>query len=658
MKKILILGMHYIFFITTLLYFPPEISIYVAILLITVLSLEKPYYSILPLTLCIVVSHIYAYILLSVFICNLLLYPFTKKNRYYALTIFVLSELSTSIILFFYGEYKLISFYLALLLLIIYSIINALHTFKEINNKSYILPYNQKLITLTLLLLYFILILYVKPHNLILLFLFMQLYMIKDHKYSIIFTILYSIFCLFFKTGTLSNALPLLAISFCPPIILLLFQYDNYIWIIPTLYTLIVTFLSYKKKKLNFETDYMNSLFQDFSKYIELISYEFNKNNLIKTIKQEKIEYISTEYCEKCHKNTLCKNKLDKRYTFLSSAMLQGNNNIYDCPHYKSFLLNFNLELKPNYLEYSGIKSLSEELSFLYNQSLLLKNDYEYFIGLLTEHNYQILDINIHLSSQTIFFTIFFSKDKQIIESLFSKLAYKAFGEKIDLKVLSDENKFIVHFFKSPEIKITYAHTILAKNNNLMSGDNYYIKKDYNSSYIFALSDGMGSGYNAYIESVDALKTITTLTSYHFSIKTILKLLEDVYELRSNYDRYATLDFLYINTANRKLNLYKMGSTITYILHNHKLLCYENKALPLKLDEVNSAYEIDIYSGDYIFLLSDGISDFITKDEFYNLVSNGTESVDIMCDKIIQYIKRKQKDELKDDLSLIAIKAI
>ena len=101
-----------------------------------------------------------------------------------------------------------------------------------------------------------------------------------------------------------------------------------------------------------------------------------------------------------------------------------------------------------------------------------------------------------------------------------------------------------------------------------------------------------------------------------------------------------------------------MGSTITYILHNHKLLCYENKALPLKLDEVNSAYEIDIYSGDYIFLLSDGISDFITKDEFYNLVSNGTESVDIMCDKIIQYIKRKQKDELKDDLSLIAIKAI
>ena len=101
-----------------------------------------------------------------------------------------------------------------------------------------------------------------------------------------------------------------------------------------------------------------------------------------------------------------------------------------------------------------------------------------------------------------------------------------------------------------------------------------------------------------------------------------------------------------------------MGSTTTYILHNHQLFTYENKALPLKLDEVNSTYEIDLYSGDYIFLVSDGISDFISKDEFYSLVEKGNENVDKMCEIIINHIKKKQKDELKDDLSLIAIKAI
>ena len=206
-------------------------------------------------------------------------------------------------------------------------------------------------------------------------------------------------------------------------------------------------------------------------------------------------------------------------------------------------------------------------------------------------------------------------------------------------------------------LKITYAHTILAKEGNLMSGDNYYIKKDYNSSYVFALSDGMGSGYNAYTESIEALKTISTLSSYHFRTKTILKLLEDIYELRSNYDRYATLDFLSIDTATRKMNLYKMGSTTTYIYHNQQLITYENQALPLKLDDVNSAYELDLFSGDFIFLLSDGISDFISNPEFVSLI-DASKAADEVCYTIVEYLKQKEKGRLKDDLSLIVIKAI
>lgn len=657
MKKILILGLHYIFFITTLLFLEEPVALLISILLLSILILDKFYYSVLPLVLCIKFIPTISFILISIFICNIILYIFIKKNRYYALTIFILSIVLANFILVITNTYKLEYLNLSLLLLVIYSIINYLHTFKQTNNKNYILPYNQKLISLTLLLFYLIIILYYKLPTTFILFLFMQFFIIKDHKYTIIFSLIYSILLLLFSKEQLPLVLNALAVSYFPPAILLTFKYDTYIYIIPIIYTIIVTFINIKTKKTSLELDYMNSLFQDFSKYIELLSYEFNKSTLLKTIKKEKIEYISQNYCNICHKNTICKTNINKRYTFLSSAMM-GVTNTYDCPYYSEFDLNQNLEVKTTSMEYSGIKALSEEINFIYNQSLLLKNEYNNFITLINEYGYEITNIDIHLSSKTIFFTLYFTKDKQIIESLFLKLAYKAFGEKIDIKIIEDNDQIIVHFFKTPEIKITYAHTVLAKNNNLMSGDNYYIKKDYNSSYIFALSDGMGSGYNAYIESVDALKTITTLTSYHFSIKTILRLLEDVYELKSNYDRYATLDFLYINTANRKLNLYKMGSTTTYILHNHKLLSYDNKALPLKLDEVNSAYEIDIYSGDYIFLLSDGISDFITKDEFYSLVSNGTDSVDVMCDKIIQYIKKKQQDELKDDLSLIAIKAI
>ena len=100
-----------------------------------------------------------------------------------------------------------------------------------------------------------------------------------------------------------------------------------------------------------------------------------------------------------------------------------------------------------------------------------------------------------------------------------------------------------------------------------------------------------------------------------------------------------------------------MGSSTTYVLHNQKLLTYENQALPLKLDDVNSAYELDVYPGDFIFLLSDGIGDFISNQEFEQLVDHH-QTAEEACYSIVEYLKRKEQGNFKDDLSLIVIKAI
>lgn len=657
MKKYLLLVFHYTFFICSLLFLPKDVSIYAAILLLSALTLQNVWYIVLPLVLCFYYPIEYTYILLAVFLYHALFYTFIKKNRFYALSVFFLSEATAFLTLYLLNGLNLEGIQTALLFLVIYGCINALFTYQVVEGKHLILPYNQKLIDLVMLLGYFFMSLLFSTEPTLMLFLFMQLYLIKDYKYNVLFECIY-VLVLAVQNITLSTTLPAFAISFFPPALLLCISYENLLWIPILIYILAITFFNFKDKRVSIEHDYINSLFQDFTKYINNLASEYNKNQVLKEFKNNKLKELSTTYCEHCPKHTLCKTKIDKRYSFLAAAMQGTQQNIYDCPNYNKFFVNTNIELKTSSLEYSAIRALADELSFLYNQSLALKDDYEYFIGALTNYGYQVLDIDINLASTTLYFTLYLSNQRPIVESLLLRLAYKAFGERLEIKVMPEKQITVVHFFKAPELKITYAHTILAKNDNLMSGDNYYIKKDYNSSYIFALSDGMGSGYNAYLESADALKTISNLSSYHFSIKTILRLLEDLHDLKSDYDRYATLDFLYINTANRKMNLYKLGSTTTYVLHNNQLQAYENTALPLKLDEVNSAYEIDIYSGDFIFLLSDGISDFISKDEFYSIVQEGGLSAERMCENVIQYIKQKENNHLKDDLSLITIKAL
>ncbi len=653
MKKYATLALHSCFYITALLFFPDSVAIFTAGFLISVFALENIWFILLPLCIGFYLPLSHIYILVAVLCYHILLYPFIKKNRFYALGVYALSSITTFTVLTiidgFSKEYLIILSYL----FIIYSIINAQYVFQTIQSKQTIIPYHPKLIDLTMVLGYFFIIFFYCKNPYVMYFLFMQLYIIHDFKYNLVFLFIYAIPVLIQNTIPISTILLPTCISYMPLSILFTLTYKNYIWILFALYSIIATLLPFIGKKQPIEQSSMEILFDDFNKYLTHLNLEYSKNKTLKELKEKKFAEISTSFCSRCTKTTLCRTKLEKRYSFLSAAMLGAKLNMYNCPYYHQFYIETDSEHLNKSFEYSAMRALAFELSYLYNQSLALHKEYDKFIFLLNSYGYPILSLDINLASSTLYFSIELNTSKPAIESLFLRCCYKAFGQQLEMK--QHEQK--IYFYKKPQVKITYAHTVLAKEGNLMSGDNFFIKKDYNSSYIFALSDGMGSGYNAYTESMDALKTISALSSYHFRTETILKLLEDIYELRSNYDRYATLDFLSINPSNRKMHLYKMGSSITYILHNQKLLTYENKALPLKLDDVNSAYELDLFNGDFIFLLSDGIGDFITNQEFENLVHQD-QTAEEACYSIVEYLKRKEKGNFKDDLSLIVIKAI
>lgn len=658
MKNILRFGLHILFWITSLLFLPKSVSIYVCVFLISVFCLQNPIDMIFPLALCFWFPISETCILLGVVLIHFLLLRWIKKNRFYAFTVFVFGFLTVFLTQLLQKQFQMNLLEPILLLGVVYSCINLLYSYQTFEQKNNTIAYHQNLVYLCILLAYFVLFLRNRLPLSFILFLFMQLFLFKDAKYLILFAIFYAVDLLIESPSSCTDVLAAVAVGFVPPGIFLTFSYSSWEWIFLGIYTIVLTFFPAGNKTISVEADYIDSLFRDFAKYLQQLSAEFRQNNEQKILNNQKINDLSQTYCDHCYRKTLCKAKPDRRYSFIYGAMQGLNQNIYDCPNYHRFYSPTDWEIKSTATEYSGIRALADEINHLYHQSLLLKKEYQKLIRLLEEFGYEVLNIDINLSCETLFFTIDFSKQKIIIESLLLRLAYKSFGEELELKIVPNDKNIRIYFYKKPLLKISYAHTVIAKNENLMSGDNYYIKKDFNSSYIFALSDGMGSGYQAYMESANALKTISLLSSYHFSMKTILHLLEDVCDLKRNYDHYATLDFLYINTANQKMHLYKMGSTTTYILHNHQLKALENRSLPLHLDEVNSSFELDLSSGDYIFLLSDGISDFISKDEFYDLVRSGTESTEALCNKIVQYMEEKEQRKLKDDLSLIAIKAI
>jgi len=657
MKRYFILALRNTFYIAALLFFDDHIAIIPAILLISILFLDNKYYSILPLVLCFYLDSIYIIILIASILYHFILNNFIKRNRYYALIVFSLSILTANILLLINKSYNLNTLYVSLISLIIYGVINLIHIYHNKGKKYYTIALNENLIHLTLLLGYLLLITFYNPTKYLFFFLFMQLFTINDIKYNILFFLL-SIFTYLAKYKILHlENISYLSASFFPPVILFQLNYKEIISYLYILYTLLVSLLFIKKERKTIETDYISNLFKDFKKYINDLNIEYDKLNTLKELKESHLEAIQNTFCNSCKEDSLCRHKNDKRYSFLCNAMNNDNMNIYNCPHYDEFYFNSNVSTRTSFLQYSAITNLADELEYLYNQNIKMAKCYNKFMNDLSFYEYKILNIDINLATPTTFFSLSLSKDKQIIDNIFLRLAHKAFHEALCIKTIENENDYTVYIYKKPKVKLEYSHKILAKNNNVVSGDNYYIKKDYNESYIFALSDGMGSGHNANRESSEALKLISHLSTYHFSLKTILKMLENIYDLKCEYDSYATLDILNINTSNMKLNLYKLGSTTTYIYHNDDLKAFENKSLPLKLDDINSTYELEFFKDDVILLLSDGISDFLSRLELKNEIDFNKSSDEILA-QIINKLKQKENNELKDDASLIVIKVI
>ena len=96
---------------------------------------------------------------------------------------------------------------------------------------------------------------------------------------------------------------------------------------------------------------------------------------------------------------------------------------------------------------------------------------------------------------------------------------------------------------------------------------------------------------------------------------------------------------------------------IKNIYHNKELALFENRALPLKLDDINSTYEIEFFKDDVIILISDGISDFLSKEDL-STDNNYSLSSNKIVEDIINKLKKKENNDLKDDASIIVIKVI
>lgn len=403
-------------------------------------------------------------------------------------------------------------------------------------------------------------------------------------------------------------------------------------------------------RKVTIESN--NILANDFKDYLNTLDILF----ITKKGNEEKLHKIKKEieenYCKNCHHKNECMTKAGIHYSFIKSTVLYNSGNYLNCPYYSKFTKIDN----DNYLNYYSHEALKNLFYSYQNDTKFLDNIYDKYNKLFYLLNKdKIRYQNFIPSYYTLSFKIEIFDNPNIILGYFKKMLNFVFQRSFVYKLENKSSSFFLTVKEKPNIKITYATAILNKHNNSISGDNYLIKKCFDSRTIFALSDGMGSGIDAYNSSKEILSILSNMLNYHFSIKTMLNFLSYIYEIKGNYESYATLDLLEINEITKVASLFKLGSASTLLFSDIDKI-YENSSLPLDYTDLIDSFTISLKTNDIILLLTDGFTDYLSYQDIKEIIYNNKfASTSLIADMLCNKIKQSNK-VLNDDCSVIVIK--
>ncbi|HLR21240.1 MAG TPA: stage II sporulation protein E [Tissierellaceae bacterium] len=196
-----------------------------------------------------------------------------------------------------------------------------------------------------------------------------------------------------------------------------------------------------------------------------------------------------------------------------------------------------------------------------------------------------------------------------------------------------------------------------------ISGDSYTYGEVDTTGFV-AISDGMGIGKKANIESRTAIELFEKLMEINMDKNIIIKTINSVLRARTDEEIFATLDLGFIDLYTGKLQMLKTGAPATFIKRKDQVNIVNSRSLPIGIlkDVEFDIYEEDLEDGDIIIMMSDGILDSNRdvhsqeswmKDIIMNIDSQNPNSI---AELILKEAKSISENHITDDMTVMATK--
>ena len=227
----------------------------------------------------------------------------------------------------------------------------------------------------------------------------------------------------------------------------------------------------------------------------------------------------------------------------------------------------------------------------------------------------------------------------------------------------TNECTFIIE--ETPKYNILSYAAFTPKDGEKYSGDTFSFGKNKNGLYVTAISDGMGSGPEAGVESNITVNLIERFMELGFDESTSLNTINSIMAMKFNEDeKFTTLDMNVIDLYTGDVSFTKIGGVVSFIKRGNEVEVIESTELPFGILDYIEAKKVKkkIKHGDIIVTISDGILD-VDKNNAGNYLwvkkylEKSKTNPELLSRDILEKAKELSHGKIFDDMTVVVSKA-
>lgn len=202
------------------------------------------------------------------------------------------------------------------------------------------------------------------------------------------------------------------------------------------------------------------------------------------------------------------------------------------------------------------------------------------------------------------------------------------------------------------------------KEGSVLSGDSQCVIELPDAKVALILSDGMGTGPNAAIESEAVTANLRQLLQAGFDKDFAIRMVNSILILKSPEDSFATIDVVILDLLSGTGEFVKVGAAPSFIVRGRDVLVVKGESLPagvLNTVEVDTS-KVVLQNGDVLVMATDGIIEspkkIANKEEWVSNMLRAIESDDpqIIANTLLGRAIESTGGIASDDLTVMAVK--